>query len=613
MAMCEDIKGRVEGYFLRALSAPLVTPTTPTRIAADILGEFTKEVTPQDNALAHYIDLVVNHADAAPANLDELYKRASENNDWSGLLAPRGFKSPPPPETQLQFAILDGQGGAKTILNHIVLKSPERKMKFAPFKELAYGAPRRLVSVHPKIGTKVWQYVFEAFGGKQFRQFFLSPEAKAKATQNAFYEKSDDEINAGFDYIINEAPKSTVGLQQARWQTIAMRAGVPLRGWPIGLVEKSLRSLAAEGALAKKEFGNIVTLCDEHFNLRVLNVMADLISSNLSLVLIGEPSVGKTPLGRAFLMAMCRRSARANGLDPARCPIRVTPEIDFLRGEPGDILMGGFVDDGRSNLLPPKMVKALLDVGRATPWKMGEPRCMADQACDPNAEKLDRWPSVTFKEFFELVRPAFHETATRACMLASLKRAAFLVNTQEHLYWRPPGTEEKDVQRIHFKGEAFLTGEGERLCQLQKDGDMTPPDNFDQLLEKERLLVDSAVEKNRKKSSDAAVGALPALAIAQVSGLKDEAPRGVKREPVSLERLMFRKRLLSGMAINVDSPSPAKQHAAASSSAARPSAPPRGELDVQLSQMLGADGVEVPLPSAGEEEDAANFIGPQED
>ncbi|CAK0792968.1 unnamed protein product [Prorocentrum cordatum] len=306
MAMYEGIKERVEGYFLRALSAPLVTPTTPTRITADILDEFTKEVTPQDNALAHYIDLVVNHADAAPANLDALYKKASENNDWSGLPAPCGFKSPPPPETQLQLAILDGQDGAETILKHIVLKSPERKMKFAPFKELAYGAPRRLVFVHPKIGAKVWQCVFEAFGGKQFRQFFLSPEAKAKATQNAFYEKSDDEINAGFDYIINEAPKSTVGLQQARWQTIAMRAGVPLHGWPIGLVEKSLRSLAAEGALAKKEFSNIVTLCDEHFNLLVLNAMADLISSNHSLVLVGEPSVGKTPLGRAFLMAMCR-------------------------------------------------------------------------------------------------------------------------------------------------------------------------------------------------------------------------------------------------------------------------------------------------------------------
>ena len=74
--------------------------------------------------------------------------------------------------------------------------------------------------------------------------------------------------------------------------------------------------------------------------------------------------MGKTPLGRAYLMAMCRRSARVHDMDAAGCCIRVTPEIDFLRGEPGDLLMGDFLDDGCLNLLPPKMVKALLDVGQ---------------------------------------------------------------------------------------------------------------------------------------------------------------------------------------------------------------------------------------------------------
>jgi hypothetical protein len=305
---------------------------------------------------------------------------------------------------------------------------------------------------------------------------------------NEFYELSDEDINAGFEYILKNAPRSTAELKQLVWQTKALRKGAPLYGWPVPLVAKALSGLAAEGALAKKEFENNVILCEDHFNLRVLEAMQELINSNDSLVLIGEPNIGKTPLGRAFLMAMCRRNARVHGLDPAGCCIRVTPEIDFLRGEPGDILMGDFVDDGCLNLLPPKMVKALLDVGQyesmcwarwgATKWKKGEPRCLADQTYDPNAEKLDRWPSVKFQEFFELVRPAFSEKATRACMLAFFKRSAFLVNTQEYLYWRPAGTEEKDVPRINFKGETFLTAEGKRLYLLQKDGDMTPPDNL---------------------------------------------------------------------------------------------------------------------------------------
>lgn len=536
MALYQDIKERVEGYYLRPLPTPLVTPTSPTRITIDVLDEFSKDATPTDNPLAHYIDLVVGHKDVVPEDLEVLYKAASENNEWGGLPAPFGFKGSLPKDSQLQFAILDGQDGAKTILKHVSFKSPV-KMKFNAFQELAYGTPRRLVFVHPKIGTKVWQYVFEDFGGKQFRQFYLSPEAKARSTENSFYEKSDEDINAGFDFIMKDAPKSTQGLKQLRWQTMSMRNGMPLHGWPIGLVEKSLRCLAAEGALVKKEFENNVILCEDHFNLRVVEIMQELMNSNDSLVLIGEPNVGKTPLGRAYLMAMCRRNARVNGLDPADCSIRVTPEIDFLRGEPGDILMGDFVDDGCLNLLPPKMVKALLDVGQyesmcwarwgATKWKKGEPRCLADQTYDPSAVKADCWPSVTFDEFFELVRPAFSEKATRACMLAFFKRSAFLVNTKDNLLWRPAGTEEKDVPRINFKGETFLTAEGKRLYLLQKDGDMTPPANIQQLLEKEQLLVDSAVEKNRKRSSDAALGSLPAPSFFQVRGFKDAALRGV--------------------------------------------------------------------------------------
>eukprot|EP00959_Pyramimonas_sp_CCMP1952_P298491 6243668-Pyramimonas_sp.AAC.1 len=101
MAMHEEIKGRVEGYFLHSLLAGLVTAITATRITSDILDEFTKDATPQDNALAHYSDLVVNLADAAPANLEELYNTAAVNNDWSGLPAPHSFKSPPPADTQL--------------------------------------------------------------------------------------------------------------------------------------------------------------------------------------------------------------------------------------------------------------------------------------------------------------------------------------------------------------------------------------------------------------------------------------------------------------------------------------------------------------------------------
>ena len=61
-------------------------------------------------------------------------------------------------------------------------------------------------------------------------------------------------------------------------------------------------------------------------------------------------------------MAMCRFNKERFKLDGEAC-IRVTPEIDFLRGEIGSVLMGDFLDDGGLKSIPMKMIKALLDVG----------------------------------------------------------------------------------------------------------------------------------------------------------------------------------------------------------------------------------------------------------
>ena len=66
----------------------------------------------------------------------------------------------------------------------------------------------------------------------------------------------------------------------------------------------------------------------------------------VSLFLVGEPNCGKTPAGRSYLYAMAGYNMRkANAVD-AETFIRVTPEVDFLRGEPGNIGLGDFLDDG---------------------------------------------------------------------------------------------------------------------------------------------------------------------------------------------------------------------------------------------------------------------------
>lgn len=53
----------------------------------------------------------------------------------------------------------------------------------------------------------------------------------------------------------------------------------------------------------------------------------------------GEPAAGKSPLGRSVLMAQCRFNRKRFNQEDQPC-LRCTPEIDFLRGEPGTKVMG---------------------------------------------------------------------------------------------------------------------------------------------------------------------------------------------------------------------------------------------------------------------------------
>ncbi|CAK0894551.1 unnamed protein product [Prorocentrum cordatum] len=553
MSVHEDTKTLTDGYYCRPLGECVVTPILPQGNTEAFL-EVTTDASALDNPLVHWIDFVTDHADAIPDDLEAKYREASKNNTWHDLPLPFNFKEPLPADSQMQMCILDPGNGAKSIIKHVVL-GPKTKMKFQVFSKLAVGSVRKLVFQHPKIGVRVFQYIFEHMGGKQFRQFHLSPEVKQKSKVDTFYEMSDEDIDAGFTYIIKNAPRTTSECAQLVWQTKALKQGAPLHGWPIALVDKALRNVLAEGVLAKKEYQRNLFLCEKHFKPWFLNILKGRIDPLTSLALVGEPNCGKTPVGKAYLFAMCDRNARVHGLDQDKVCIRVTPEIDFLRGEPGALTMGDFVDDGCLNQLPAKMVKALLDVGQfesmcwarwgATKWVKGEPRAVADQTCDDRAVKDDVWPHAKFQEFFDMLRPTFHEKMTPACIMAVFKRAAFIVNTKKWVYWRPAGTQEAGVQRKNIEGMGeYLTEEGKALYGASKNGDTTPPADWQNLLQQERNFIDSAVQAAQARR-------VPDAQAAPVVR--------VKRGHLSPDTRKFRRLLgPSGPSIDLCSPSPAK-------------------------------------------------------
>ena len=205
-------------------------------------------------------------------------------------------------------------------------------------------------------------------------------------------------------------------------------------------MEKAISQLADEGALAQKETNYYVTLF--HFFPWVLEILEEILEDSCGFVLLGEAGCGKSALGRSILMALCRWNKKRFNKE-GDASIRVTTEVDFLRGEPGSVMMGDFLDDpGLQNILM-KMVKSILDVALyeamryarwgATKWARHEPRGIADNAYDPDAINSTSvaWTHITFLEFYNMVRPAFHQNASKTDMEAIFKRSAFVVVTKD--------------------------------------------------------------------------------------------------------------------------------------------------------------------------------------
>jgi hypothetical protein len=506
----EDLKEATEGYILRSLDGPMVTPDLP-------VGTFTPATAPLtlmavgDNATVHCVDIIEHGAgDIDMPALHQKYKQAIVQKDMSLLPPPFGFKETVGDEVKVQICIITCNDGSKIILKHCVFP---KKVKVLQFQKYAYGSTHRLTFAHPKIGVKVWQYVFENMGGAQCRCFFLSPNAtNAKGKDNLFTDKADEEIDAGFDFIMKQGPRSAAGMRQLIWMTKTLKnPESPIRGWPAALVEKALRNLSTDGCLAQRDFDWNVTLM--HYNPWVLEILEEIWDFDIaSLVLLGEPDCGKSPLGRSVLMAQCRHNKTRFGIDGDPC-IRVTTEIDFLRGEQGSVLMGDYLDDGNLNGLPMKVVKALLDVGLheamawarwgATKWVANEPRAVADQFYDPGAvTEPEIWPSSTNEQFTKMIRPAFHQCAAPAEIDAVLKRAAFLVNSKTHVYYRKAGVNDDPVPRKCMIKAEYLTPAGKQLYGLYKSGARELPPDHAANVKKEQQWVEAVMKKRMRERKD---------------------------------------------------------------------------------------------------------------
>ena len=495
---------------------PLVCRALPQPVSLQLpLGIYNPLILPitllhiHDNPLVNMFDVISNHSrDIDFAQLEKAFVDANSISNFSQLPEPFGFKGELPKGTKMQIFIYPRRDGGHHIIKHFVCTL---KCKPKIFNSGVYGQAYvyNWRSTDAKVGKKIIQYTLENLGGRQYKIFDLvSYTTPAKSAQSRFEDKDDEEIDKGFDFIQSDAPRSTTEMAHLRWMTKNLKnPASPIFQWPSGLVEKALGNLARDGALAKKEYDWPIPLTSTYYHSWLLDMLEEIWDFDQSaLLLVGHAGVGKSPLGRSVLMAQARHNKVRFQARDAPC-IRCTAEIDFLRGEPGSVVMGDFLDDTTLRSLSTKVLKYFLDVGLyesmvwarwgATKWVQNEPRACADNTWDEDAlpDVFDFEPSIPFKPFWESIKGAFISDAEKSHRDAILKRTAILFNSKQHVYYRPAGINQNPIRRKNIPLAEYLTAAGKELFGKYKDGIRELPPTHPQEVAREQAWVTTIMNR----------------------------------------------------------------------------------------------------------------------
>ena len=546
----DDLVKVVEPLVCKALTSPTVIS-----LPAGIFDPVTlplQEMSASDNPSVHLFDVITSYRPSIDfRDLDSKYKHAIINNDLDLLPEPFRSKVQLPKDTKLQIFVFPCSNGAHYIVKHYIFGT---KCKPSVFMDAVYGKAHiyRWRATNPILGKKILQYTLENMGGHQMKVFDLQSFAVSKSSSSRFEEKTDDEVDAGFDFIQNDGPRSSSEMAQLRWMTKAIKnPGSPIFGWPTVLVEKALRNLATDGALAKKEYQWPIPLTSKYYHPWILEILEKVWGFDVSaFMLLGDAGAGKSPLGRSILMAQVRHNQTRFKCRQQPC-IRCTPEIDFLRGEQGSVIMGDFLDDTHMCHLSMKMLKSILDVGLfeamswarwgAVKWVQNQPRGIADNTFAEEAlPKIEDFIStIPFADFVNVIQPAFHSDITKAHRNAILKRSVILLNTPSHVYFRTAGIDEKPIPRISIPNPEFLTDAGKKLYGAFKNGVRMFPEDFQVEVRKEQEWVGKLIQKRldeRRPDHQMRVNVRAALFGDSAPSRPEPIFRGIDRESVRVKR-----------------------------------------------------------------------------
>ena len=295
------------------------------------------------------------HEGIAGVNINEAYN-LFRNQRWTEthpLLRPRIV--PQIPLLKMQLAVVPYVHGTVDIVKHYFW---DDALPVAVARQLIHGQALtiKVLSANPLINFRAFQWLFEQVGGLRVLWKTILP-----AEQEAEEMKA---VDAGIDLIEANATKLGGGLRQLRWIMKQMLDdNSPLSQWKQSDIEKVFSTIEKEGALAKVRKQNPITLSGfDRFFLRHAIVPIIKSFSRHGLCMLGEPNHGKTPTALIIAFIFSRYYIRKYNLDQEP-EVRLAPDLDFFRGQPGNIALPFILDDGDLKEQDVKKLKAFFDVG----------------------------------------------------------------------------------------------------------------------------------------------------------------------------------------------------------------------------------------------------------
>ena len=299
----QDALDATNSLVLRSLKKPNIVDEPAGLVAPVHLPIET--FTDKTSKLKHAFD-VVGEIDFGH-ELKEKVSHCVRTNTLHLLPEPFGFKKLPDITVELQLAVVPTRNPNKFFLvKHFIT---EQQVKASYLRDLCFGTPN-IVSWggSAKNLRKALHYMFEKMGGYQVVRYSLQASAVASESKNVFFHSlSEEDIDAGFDFIEREGPPTHHCNTQLRWICKQLsQEDSPISQWPERLIKEALRNLMSDGVLALPVTDYPLTLVD--VNPVILNILEKIfpLFNDKAVGMHGLPNVGKTPLARIIAMAMSR-------------------------------------------------------------------------------------------------------------------------------------------------------------------------------------------------------------------------------------------------------------------------------------------------------------------